>query len=213
MNSCTDQIWKHIFRYEFALASAFGWIPFFVLKTILQTFYHANIDYLRNWETFVALTGIGFITLCTADACYSYLWINILGFFPPKPFGGYTIGSIIIFVVYTTLWFRIPKSARREKELKRKFVIFLVSRVYDILVSWVYVYFTLLFILIPSDYQPILGLVCPLLRDILLKILNFITYNVGGGKHVKMGKYFLDAASSSGSNITILCEMKILNFS
>ena len=127
-----------------------------------------------------------------------------MGFFPPKPFGGYTIGSIIIFVVYTTLWFRIPKSARREKELKRKFVIFLVSRVYDILVSWVYVYFTLLFILIPSDYQPILGLVCPLLRDILLKILNFITYNVGGGKHVKMGKYFLDAASSSGSNITIL---------
>ena len=213
MKLWTNQTWKHVSRYEFTVAAGFGFWPFYVMKTILQTFYHANIDYLRNWKTFMIACWFVVMSYCTADACYYYLWINILGFFPPKPFGGYTIGSIIIFVVYTTLWFRIPKSARREKELKRKFVIFLVSRVYDLFVAYFYAWILNVFILIPSDYQPILGLVCPLLREFLLKILNFITYKVGGGKHVKMGKYFLDTASSSGSNITILWEMKILNFS
>ena len=54
----------------------------------------------------------------------------------------------------------------------------------------------------PSDYQPILGFACPLIREILVKILNFITYRAGGGRRVKMGKYFLKTASGSGSNIT-----------
>ena len=93
--------------------------------------------------------------------------------------------------IYATMWFRIPESVRTEKELRKRFGIFLVSRLYDMLVAWVYVYFTLLFIVIPSDYQPILGLVCPLLRELLLRILNFITYRAGGGKNVKMGKFFL----------------------
>ena len=197
MNSCTNHSWKHISRYEFALAGGFGWVPFFVLNNMLQTFYHANIDYVRNWQTFIIVTGIGSIIFCIADACYSFLWINILEFFPPKPFGAYSVGSIIIFVVYASLWFRIPKSARTEKEVKRRFVIFLVSRVYDILVCWFYVYYTLLFILIPSNYQPILGLVNPLISNFLLKILNFITSKAGGGKNVKMGKYFLNTAYDS----------------
>ena len=199
MNLWTNQTWKHISRYEFTLAAGFGLWPFFVAKSILNTYYHANIDYLRNWQTFMIAYGFGVICFCTGDACYSYLWINILGFFPPKPFGGYTIGAIMIPVVYAVLWFRIPKSARKEKELKNRFVVFLVSRVYDHQVAFVYVFITLLFIHIPSDYQPILGFVCPLLREIFMKILNFITYRAGGGENVKMGKFFFNAASCSGA--------------
>ena len=96
--------------------------------------------------------------------------------------------------MYATLWFRIPKSARTEKEIKKRFFIFLVSQAYDILVAWVYVYFTLSFILIPEDYQPILGFVCPLIREINQKILNSLAYKAAGGKnlrHVKIGKFFL----------------------
>ena len=151
----------------------------------------------------------GFVVLsyCTVSACFNYLWINILGFFPPIPFGSYSIASLIIPLVYVTLWFRIPKSARKEKELKRRFVIFLVAQGWDFLVAFMYAFTTLLFIIIPSDYQPILGFVCPLFREILLKIINFITYRAGGGRHVKMGKYFLNTASGSGSNITISFEI------
>ena len=132
---------------------------------------------------------------CASDACYNYLWTDIFGFFPPKPFGAYTLATIFAPAMYATLWFRIPKRARSEKDLQKRFFIFLVSQVYDILVAWVYVYITLLFILIPSDYQFILGFVCPLLRIFFLKILNFFAYRAAGGKnlrHVKIGKFFKD---------------------
>ena len=183
---------KPVFRYEFTIATAFGWVPFFILKITLQAFYHANIGYLRNWQTFTLACGIGSTIVCTIDACYNYLWTNTFGFFPPKPFGGYTVGSISVFAMYAAVWFRIPKIARKEKELKKRFVIFLVSRFHDLLTAWIYVYFTLLFIVIPSDYQPILGFVCPILREIFMKTLNFFTCRSGGGKNVKMGKFFLN---------------------
>ena len=170
------------------MIASFGWVTIFTLKTILHTFYHANIDYLRNWQTFIIISGITVAIYFTIWTFSHYLWINVYGFFPPIPFGGYASGNFMIPVVFVTLWFMIPKKARAEKELKRRFVIFLVSRVYDIFVLWVYVYATLLFIHIPSAYQPILGFFCPLLREIFLKILNFITYRAGGGRHVKMGK-------------------------
>ena len=208
-----ESTWKHITRYEFTLASGFGLWPFLVLKTTLQTFYHANIDHLRNWQTFLIVSGFISMIYCTADACYNYLWINILGFFPPIPFGGYTVGSICFPVIHATLWFRMSKKARKEKELKRRFVIFLVSQVYDIFIAWVYALTTLLFILIPLDYQPILGLVCPFIREILLRSLNFITYRAGGGRRVKMGKYFHNTASGSEAYISIPCEIKNVNSS
>ena len=89
----------------------------------------------------------------------------------------------------------------------------MVSQVYfDLFVPFLYAFATVLFILIPSNYQPILGFFCPLLREIVLKILNFITYRAGGGRRAKMGKYFINKAFGSGSNITIPCDKKF-NFS
>ena len=205
--------WKHISRYEFTLATVFAWVPLFVSKTILQTFYHANIDYLRNWQSFMLAFGIGSMIYSTFNVGCNYLWTNTYGFFPPIPFGGFTIPFMSIPAIYATMWFMIPKSARTEKELKRRFVIFLVSRVYDILASWVYAFISLLFVVIPSNYQPILGIFCPLFSEVLLKILIFITHRAGGGRHVKMGKCYLNTASGKGSNITIVFEMKLFNIS
>ena len=192
MSLCMNQTWIHISRYETTFVNCFGAMAFWVLNTNLQAFYHYNIDYLRNWKTIILTWGIVCIFLGILWSFANYLWINVYGFFPPIPFGGFTIGTFMLPFVYALLWFMIPKSARKEKELKRRFVLFLVSRVYDISVIFMYAYFTLLFLLIPSDYQPILGFVCPLIREILIKILAFIAYRAGGGRRVKIGKYFLN---------------------
>ena len=150
---CADQYLKHISRYEFTLVNVFVWVPFFAWKTILQTFYHANIDYVRNWQSFVQACGIGAMIYSTVNIGCNYLLINNYGFFPPIPFGGYASGNFMIPVVFVTLWFMIPKKARTEKELKRRFVIFLVSRLYDTLVAYMYAFVTLFFILIPRGKQ------------------------------------------------------------
>ena len=97
---------KHISRYEFTLAAGFGMWPFGVLKSTLQTFYHTNIGYLRNWQTFIIVSGIVSMVYCYVNSCFNYLWIYILGFFPPIPFGGFITGFFCIPVLYATLWFR-----------------------------------------------------------------------------------------------------------
>ena len=72
-----------------------------------------------------------------------------------------------------------------------RYIEFLKKKISTVsLLYWIKAFLNV-FILIPSDYQPILGFVCPLIRDILLKILNFITYRVGGGRCTKMGKCFI----------------------
>ena len=81
---------KHISRYEFTLIVSFGFMIPNVAKMTLQTFYHANIGYLINWKIFMLAYGFMAMFFCIGDACYNYLWVNILGFFPPKPFGGFT---------------------------------------------------------------------------------------------------------------------------
>ena len=180
----------------------FGWVPFFVLKITLQTFYHANIGHVRNWQTFMVGCGIGFMAVILVEIGRYYLWINTFGFFPPIPFGTYITGTLTAPAMYATLWFRIPTNARIEKEIKKRFFIFLVSQVYDVVVAWVYVYFTLSFILIPEDYQPILGFVTPLIREINQRILNSLAYRAAGGKnlrHVKIGKFFHNQIRFQGS--------------
>ena len=97
---------KHISRYEFTLAAGFGVWPFVVLKSTLQAFYHTNIGYLRNWQTFIIVSGFLPMVYCYTNSWFNYLWIYILGFFPPIPFGGFITGFICIPVLYATLWFR-----------------------------------------------------------------------------------------------------------
>ena len=106
MNLCTDQSLKHVFRYEFTLIVAFGFISINITKMTLQTYYHANIGYLINWKMFMLAYGFMAMLFCIGDACYNYLWVNILGFFPPKPFGGFTVGTFIIPLFYALYWFR-----------------------------------------------------------------------------------------------------------
>ena len=67
-----------------------------------------------------------------------------------------------------------------------------MTQVYDTFLAWVYVNMATVFIIIPRDYQPILGIFFPLLREILLKILKFITCKAGGCRIGKMGKFLLN---------------------
>ena len=117
------------------IACTFGVYPLCVLQNVLHTFYQANIDYLRNWQTFILTSGITMVFFCIVWLICNYLWIDIYGFFPPIPFGGYAIAIISVPGIYATMWFRIPESVRTEKELKKRFGIFLVSRLYDMLHS------------------------------------------------------------------------------
>ena len=109
-----------------SLSAVFGWVPFFISKITLQTFYHANIGHVRNWQTFMVACGIGFMVVLLIDiGCY-YLWVNTFGFFPPIPFGTYVVNwyyycscDVCYIVIQDT-----KKCQKRKRDKKEIFCIF-----------------------------------------------------------------------------------------
>ena len=93
----------------------FGWNTFFVTVCILHLFYQANIDELRNWQSFWIALGICTMIYSTVNVGCNYLWIETLEFFPPIPFGGFTIANFAVPPMIAVFWFMIPKSVKKKK--------------------------------------------------------------------------------------------------
>ena len=46
---------------------------------------------------------------------YYYVWTEILGLYPPMPFIGYLTGSLSVYAIYATLWFRLVMHAKIQR--------------------------------------------------------------------------------------------------
>ena len=75
---------------------------------------------------------------------------------------------------------RIPKFARKDKQLQKKFAWFFLSQCSLLLAAWTYGFFTTAFLNTPSDYQWVLGLISPLVRVFFVWILTKIVYQALG---------------------------------
>ena len=91
---------------EFMLLTAAGWISIYSLAIILQAAYWANIPYAKNWISLLYIYGITATTCILVHLSFNLIWIYILELFPPVPFTVYNASVIILFAMYTSLWFR-----------------------------------------------------------------------------------------------------------
>ena len=78
--------------------------------------------------------------------------------------------------------YRIPKSTRIDPIFQKRFVYFLCGEVVIVGVGgWGYVFFSTVFVNMPLEYQWILALICPLVRELFAWILLSVTYKAVGG--------------------------------
>ena len=101
-----SHILKHNLRYEYTLVVTFLPIGWLMSKMVLQTFYFTNIEYLQNLKDLMLIYGIMAMVHFILDASYHFIYTEYFGYFPPKPFGGFTVGTIMLPITFVTIWFR-----------------------------------------------------------------------------------------------------------
>ena len=82
----------------------------------------------------------------------------------------------------TLLSYRIPKSTLTQPNFQKRFVYFLCGELVIVGVGgWGYVFFSTIFVNMPLEYQWILALICPLVKEFFAWLLLSITYKAVGG--------------------------------
>ena len=93
--------------YELMCISSTAWVSIFTATLILKSAYWADIMYAKNWTSFFCLYGMTAITCILGHSSWNFMWINLLGLFPPVPFVVWHVSTMVLFVMYTALWFRL----------------------------------------------------------------------------------------------------------
>ena len=93
--------------YELMRISSTAWVSIFTASLILKLAYWADIMYAKNLTSFLYLYVVTAITCILGHTSTNFIWINLLGLFPPVPFVVWHVSTMVLFVMYTALWFRL----------------------------------------------------------------------------------------------------------
>lgn len=180
------------FWYEYLIVLVCGYCVIVSVQMVLQSYYRANLTYAKNWTSGIVVFIIATAVTVLSFLAYHYSWVEILGFYPPMPFIGYITGSLSVYAIFVTLWFRMPNDERNDKNFQKRFAYFVASGTLDLITMWVYIFFLNAFLDIEKKYQPILGLVSPVIKYVFIRALLPLAYKAAGSdklEHVKIECY------------------------
>ena len=127
-----------------------------------------NISQMRKPRTLAAvcifshLAGTGWILLSY------FVWTHILLFEYPVPFCGYIAYSIDVIVPIIVIFFGYPKSWRQNNVFKKRMKFALIITQYLLILDLANTIVTEILRAFPNQYQPIIALLLPLNRELIL---------------------------------------------
>jgi len=178
--------------YEYLIVLVAGYCVIVSAQMVLQSYYRANMTYAKDWTSLMIVYIIATAVTVVSFFAYYYVWTEILGLYPPMPFIGYLTGSLSVYAIYATLWFRMPYDERNDKGFQKRFGYFVASGTLDLITMWVYIFFLNAFLDIEKKYQPILGLISPIIKHVFIRALLPLAYKAAGSSeidHVKIECY------------------------
>ena len=81
---------------------------------------------------------------------------------------------------FILFFYRMPKSARKDPKFKKRFIHFFQSGALRSMAAITYMLLASVFTLVPSEYQWVLGILTPILREFWVWILLKVTYMAAG---------------------------------
>ena len=127
-----------------------------------------NISQMRKPRTlavvfmFSQLAGTAWIVLSY------FIWTHILLFEYPVPFCGYIAYSIDVIVPILVIFFGYPKRWRRNKIFKKRMKFALILTQYLLILDLANTIVTEILRAFPNQYQPVIALLLPLNRELIL---------------------------------------------
>ena len=126
----------------------------------------------KSWGlTYVAGYVFGFaITWCV----FTMIWIHVMGLRYPIPFGGTICQLVGLALMVVSLWFQMPKAWRMVVSFKSRAKWVIVFHLTVVSIALFYKVLWIIMANLPEDYQPVMAVLIPLIREGLGEILKMI---------------------------------------
>ena len=167
------------------------WYEILFHGTILNTFrsiafclpasWFMNIKQMREARTLVTVCMVSNLVNTSWIAVSYYFWTHVLLFQYPIPFIGYGLYGTETLIHITVLFLRYPKRWRQDDVFKRRMKFFVIIIQYIIILDLANTVVTQILKEFQNQYQPIIGLLFPINRELILLIFpRFIGKTANG---------------------------------
>ena len=167
------------------------WYEILFHGTILNTFrsiafclpasWFMNIKQMREVRTLVTVCMVSNLVNTSWIVVSYYFWTHALLFQYPIPFIGYGLYGTETIIHITVLFLRYPKRWRQDDVYKRRMKFFVIIIQYIIILDLANTVVTQILKEYQNQYQPIIGLLFPLNRELILLIFpRFIGKTANG---------------------------------
>ena len=137
----------------------------------------SNLTYFFQLKPLIVLFLGAIATVILITVSSNYVWTKILSYQHPIPFNALFL-LVALFISHCTItWYIIPRSWRKNREIKRR-MIFVVGYIMSIIVH-VFAYQILVVVIerIRGPYQPVIALVFPVTRELTVLLFTKLIKN------------------------------------
>ena len=205
--------------YEFPLQVIFALFSNWAAMVILRCKYYMNTNYIYTYKTFFIMWIIAGSILFLVYATSYLIWTMGLKYQYPVPLNGYMTAALGMISFYLILWHRFPLKWRKNKKFKKRLISFLIAMTLNQAVVFEFVGVTKLLVLFYGDYQWIIAIFLPLIRELNIWISNIWASKASNGDmtSVKVTSYYvvstthaLFLAYTVGGNATFATSVVIV---
>ena len=167
--------------WEILVQGIFGFIFPFSCYTVLNCSYWTNISLIRTWKNLAWL----FCVMSFLTAVLVMIYVVQLRY--PAPFMGIIMAYFAIFVGFIPLWYIFPKNWRKEQDIWKKFKFFILAILVNLLITFIYTFYTKAFLAAPEQYQWVAAVVLIPIREFNLWLQTKVGYKTAGSSDPQIG--------------------------
>ena len=147
-NQDMSQYW-----YEVTIQAVTAFLPACCAYMMLNCSYWMNIGIIKSWKNFFIFYAQCFLFGSTLGVALHMTWIYLLKLRFPAPFFGMFWAYIMIYFAFIPLWYRFPSHWRENSEIKKKFKFFILAVSVNLLITFIYTFYTKIFLVVSKKYQ------------------------------------------------------------
>ena len=212
--------------YEFPIQILFALVHHWAAMILYKCSFYMNITYIRDLKHFVVMFCVGGIVLFSTYGSEYLIWTVYLQYPYPFPFNGYVIAATLMVAFYVTLWFRFPLEWRNDEAFRNRLLYFLIAITLNQAVLFEYAGITIILLTIPDEYQWVVVVFFPLLREVNLVVSRHFARKATNGDittativcshaiattHCVFLAYTVGSIATLTSSIIILTEDFLIN--
>ena len=181
---------QHIFLvpnawHEFMTTAAIGFIGLFAGSLVLNFEVWMNIKEIRTWRNFWFLYLFCAVAWILSNVGYYQIYYVMLGLHPPMPLNIHVCGILTYAAALSILWFIIPSSVRNADEtFWKRYGFYVLAQTFRYVAVLEYFACTWGFFKLGIDYQWIVALILPVIREVNARVLGELCYRSGGSKDI-----------------------------